>query len=217
MSYTVKDLISRFRLDMDDLEETYLWTDDEIKEYLDQAQVEFTELVDVLYSEEETDYSANDEWVAIPSYVTRLRGAYDPANEKDLALENYERFKETMPSTSWRKDKAAFPSALITDLSPNHARAYPVPETNGTLVLDVYRNPKTRVADGAELEVKDRQQQLAILLFARAVAYRKHDSEAYDARQADLLENKFYDLAAEFKRRAARKRRRTVAVMYGGI
>ena len=216
MSYTVQQLISRFRLDMDDLEETYLWTDTEIRDYLDQAQIEFTENVDVIFGTEEMDFSANDEWVPVPDYVTRVRGGSIPGHRPDLYLYNYEEWKRNYIG-DWRSNQNAVPNTMITDIEPNQIRVYPIPSTSGTINVDVYRNPKSRVSDGAELEVTNNQQQLAILLMARSIAYRKHDSEAYDVKQADTLENKFYDLTTEFKKRVARKRRRTVAVMYGGI
>lgn len=216
MSFTVKQLISRFRLDMDDLNPTYLWSEDEIKDYLDQAQIEFTDEVDVLYGTEEWSYDANEPFVAQPGHVTRLRGAYIEGQSPDLELENYERWKAAHHN-SWRVDTDVAPKVLITDVEAGKVRLYPIPTSSGTMMVDVYRNPLKRVSDGAELEVTDKQQQLAILLMTRALAYLKQDSEAYDPGESQRLEDKFYAMVDEFKQRVARKRRRNIAITYGGI
>lgn len=216
MSYTVTQLIARFRSDMDDVVLTYLWTNAEIKDYLEQAQNDFTQKVDVLYGQEELDFDATELWVETPTYVTRIRDAYIESSNNFVTLRDYENWKRNMPS-SWRSDTGSVPTTLITDMKTGYARAYPIPTTSGTIIASVYRNAKRSVVDGDELEVTEASQQLAILIGARSIAYLKHDSEAYNPKQASELKDKFEGLIEDFKQRVVRRRRHTSNVAYGGI
>lgn len=219
MGYTVKQLIARFRSDMDDTVETYLWSDNEIRDYLDQAQIEFTEQVDAISDEVEIDYGAEELWAEYPEYITRTRDAYiqrDTGTTADIDVVSYSTWNDNPPA-NWRSVQGSEPKTFITDLKTGYVRVYPIPLLGGVAILNVYRNPKTRVSNKQELEVTDPQQQLAILIGARSFAYLKQDSETYNKDSANELRTRFEELMEQHKHRIKRKTRPAGNVAYGGI
>lgn len=225
MSYGLDELITKFRQEMEDTVEPYLWSEDEITDYLDEAEDDFTSEVDVLLDRITIDYVADDQTVAIPSYVNRVREVKGDDGRK-LSLLNLEQFemhvkaddygKWTVPR-NWEADTGVRPTALITDWDFTEARMYPIPTQDGTLTLNVYRRPVLPLADRGELEVSDRRHQRCILLKARALGYRKHDSEAFNPQLAEEFEVRFMASMQELKTDVARSRRRAGTVVYGGL
>jgi 3',5'-cyclic AMP phosphodiesterase CpdA len=225
MSYDLDTLIARWRSEMEDTVEPYLWTNAEIVEYFGEAQDEFCEEVDVLNHELTINYTATDPWVSIPYYVTRIRGAETPEG-RDVSLFNYEEFLDCMKTddygisslaTDWKSKTGSYPEAMITDIEKGKGRLYPIPTADGTFTLTIYRRAIEPLEDSEELEVVDREHQRCILLKARSLGYLKHDSETYDSTKAADFDALFDDQIMELKSRVARSRRRAKATAYGGL
>lgn len=227
MSFCLSELLAQFRRDMDDMEIPYLWSDDEIYEYLDEAQAEFCEEVDALAGVEDLAYSATDTTVNQPAYVTRLRAAH--VDGKKLRLFTAEQWDEgsvfeddygnvgSGVSDDWETDTAEEPKALITDFETGKLRLYPIPTADGIVKARIYRRPKTFMLDLDEPEIVDRQRQRAIVIGARAHAYLKNDSETYDSKLAEKMHQLFYAKLEQFNHRRVRQSRRPGAVKYGGL
>lgn len=225
MSFDLDEMIARWRRDMEDTVEPYLWSDDEITEYLDEAQDEFCQEVDVLNHEISISYTASVPWVDIPSYVTRLRDVEDASTGRTIFLYNHEEWPEVIKTddygtwivaSDW-KQKTGTPEALITDTESGQARVYPIPTADGTFTATVYRRPLEPLADTEEFEVTDRQHQRCMLYKARSLGYLKHDTETFDAAKAGEFEGMFNDKVEEIKSRVSRSRRRARATAYGGL
>ena len=234
MGFTNAELLDKFRHENDDLAEPYLWSDDEIFDYLDEAQDEFCELVDVLAGDLTIAYvaatvAAAGGYVDTTAYrITRVRSADLLSPRKYLALANQEEF-DLNPSpfvdtdygydshnSDW-KDETGEPRVLITDYESQKLRLYPIPTEDGTIKARVFRKALTSPIDGEDLEVLDRQHQRAILIKCRSLSYMKQDSETYDLGQAGALDALFQQRTSEFKKRVKRSRRRSNATSYGGI
>lgn len=229
---TTVELLAKFRLDNDDGALPYLWLDTEFDEYLDEAQDELCEYVDVIADELTVAYSISDTYITVPDYITRVRSADIVASRRYLTLVNNEEF-ETNPrnfaeddyglaknTASWKDDTASEPHTLITDMKSNMWRLYPIPTVAGTISYRCFRkaiNAPQASTTAVELEVTDRQYQRAILLKVRSLAYEKQDSETYDINQANELEAKFLARVENFDRRLKRSRRRATTTNYGGI
>jgi len=226
MSYELDDMISKFRREMEDTVEPYLWSEDDIVDYLDQAQDEFCEKVDALTSIVEITYSATDEYVDLPNYVTRVRYA-ELVDGTRVALFNAEEWREdrglsddygvSIHQSSWQTDTNEKVSAVITDLETDKLRLYPIPTADSSLKVHVYRRPVELLADAGEFEVKDKAQQRCILLKARALAYEKHDAETYNPRMAAEYEQRFEVRTSELASASSRSKRRARSVRYPGM
>jgi len=234
MSYSLDELLTKFRQDQDDLVEPLLWSDEEIAGYLDEAQDEFCDLIDVLSSEINIAYvaatvQAANGFIDISQYrITRARSADLVSSRKYLHLVNWEEMDQNpqkwveddygldMNNSDW-KDQTGEPRIIITNYIANQWRLYPMPTTDDTIDVRIFKRPETSPIDGDELEVTERQHQRAILLKARSLAYLKQDSETYDTAMAVSLENQFLTRVNEFDQRLKRSRRRSNSTSYGGI
>ena len=225
MSYDLETLTARWRRDMEDTVEPYLWSDDEIREYFDEAQEAFCYKVDVLNHELTISYTASDPWVTIPWYVTRVRDAETPEG-RTVSLYNYEEFREYMKTddygiyslaTDWKQKTGSYPEAMITDMEKNKGRLYPIPTADGTFTALVYRLPLKVLEDTEEFEVTEREHQRCILLKARSLGYKKHDSETYDSAKSSDFDEQFQEMALDIKSQVQRSRRRAKSVAYGGL
>ena len=233
MAFTNDQLLEFFRRDMDDEVEPQLWSDDNILDYLDEAQAEFCELVDVLAADITIAYTATDVataggYVDIPHEITRVRSAELLGVRKYLILANQEEFEDNPQrfvdndygldarNSEW-KDDTGEPRALITDMVSKQVRLYPIPTTDDTISMRVFRKATTSPLDGDDLEVTDNQHLRAILIKARSLAFLKQDSETYEPQESEKLEQIFLRRVAEFSQRVRRSRRRSNVTNYGGI
>ena len=223
MSYELSDMIAKFRREMEDTVEPYLWTDDEITDYLDQAQDEFCENVDVLTGQVTLTYVASDEFVDTPNYMTRARSA-TAADGRPVALYNAEEWEEAggltddyginTPSTQWRTDTGEKLRVLITDLESGKHRLYPIPTADSSVILHIYRRPVELLEEAGEFEVVDKSHQRCILLRARSLAYEKHDAETYNEQLAATYRDKFDERVEDLHYDVKRKQRRAKSVSY---
>lgn len=234
MAYKLTELLHNFRRDQDDEVEPYLWSDGEFYEYLEEAQDEFCELVDVLTDNIAVPYVAadvvaNNGYIDISQYrITKVRSASLETGRKYLTLANQEevdespyRFMETdygleTSSTSWQYDTGE-PRVLITDYQAKAWRLYPLPIADDTINARVFYKPLTSPLDKQELEVTDNSHQRAIMYKVRSLAYLKQDPETYDKFNAAELEARFLERVDSFDKRVKRARRRMIGTSYGGI
>lgn len=235
MGYSNDELLTKFRRDQDDEAEPLLWTDDEFADYLDEAQDEFCDRIDVLSANIEIPYVAADVQAAdglidISSYnITRPRSAnLTTGDRRYLFLANWEEFDQNPQqfvnddygldhfNADWQV-QTGVPRVIITNYVADFWRLYPMPVDDGSIKARIFRRPIVSPIDGEELEVTDRRHQRAILLKARSLAYLKQDSETYDVQEAERLNAAFLGMVDEFDQRLKRARRRMNTTSYGGI
>lgn len=224
MSYDVDSLVAKFRREMDDTVQPYLWSEDDIVDYLDQAEDEFADLADAINEQIEVTYLADDVWLNIPGYVTRVRQA-ENADDADVPLYNHEEWQKVLSTddygistipTGWKTKTGAVPVALVTDTT-GAARMYPIPTEDGAVTLTIFRRTLKHLADRGKFEVTDRRHQRCFLKLAKALAYMKHDAEAFNAQLAEKYEAEFRAEVEELKSRVSRARRRAGTTTYGGL
>jgi len=225
VGYDVDELVTKFRRDMEDTVEPYLWADEEILEYLEEAQDEFIYITNGISAEVTLSFSADDSTVMMPEYITRIRSAENASNAP-MTLYNWEEWSDASVdddysvsgiNDQWRLRTAPVPTKLITDVETGTIRLYPIPEEDGNVILQVYRLPIISVVDDEEMEVTGRKQQRVILIKVRSLAYDKQDSQTYNPQQSDALNSMFEERADKYKTRKQRSTRRAKSVSYGGI
>lgn len=226
MSYDLDEMIAKFRSEMEDTVEPFLWSEDEIVDYLDEAQDEFAQLTDAIADAITISYTASESEVDLPFYVTRIRDGFVTASGLILNLFNHEEWDEYIESDDygmrlvnkdWMSKTASEPEAVITDTESGKLRFYPIPTVDGSVTLRVYRRPIKDLGSAGKFEITDRMKQRVFLKKAKAIAYRKHDAEAFNPQLAQELEQQFEQGIMELKSRVARARRRSKAVAYGGL
>lgn len=249
MSFTVDELKTRFRNDTDDVEggsggEDFLWSDDEVLDYMYEAQREFVRRTHVLrktapFSPTITEiaYTAPtgtpvnlDGFITPhPSIIRPLRARMantanarsDPlqiitAEDLDEGFFTNDRDYASLFSSDWQS-KAGPARMLITNLQEDRWRLVPIPLIDDTIELTVEHMPVNDVTQGAVLEVTEREDQLTMLLYMKHLAFNKQDADTYDKELADRFENAFEKKADNRRREIRRSRFRHVGMRYGGI
>ena len=220
------DLITDVRRQIDDLTEPYLWSDDEITDYLDEAEDTLCEDALCLPDQEELGYEASTGWLALPQYIVQIRAVFD-ADGRQVQLCNRAPWEELVDydgdygmrvaNRDWLTTTDNRVRALVTDLRVDLVRLYPIPTVAGTLTLDVFRRPKAGLLQRGTLELTDRKQQRLVVTKACALAYGKHDAEAYNPQMAQALDAEYRADAEELLRATRRRRRHNGLVSYGGL
>lgn len=223
MASSLAELQAQFRLQVDDSSEPYLWSDDEIIAFIDEAEDDFCERADAINDQISLNFLANTVWLEIPEYITKLRFAMVDdqsvriCNHDPAALAGGEDYGSYTTGWNWQPETGTQIRALVTDMRLGYVRLYPIPTVGGTLILDVYRRPIATLAERTELEVTDRKQQNAILTKACSLAYAKHDAEVYNPQMSQALEVQYLQTCDELARSARRRRRNNQSVGYGGL
>ena len=223
MAFSLAELQAQFRLQVDDVSEPHLWSDDEIIDFFDEAEDDFCERTDAINDQVSLPFRANAVWVRLPDYITKLRAAMVDdqsvhiCNRSPAGFVNPDDYGHSSVPWTWGQETGKQLRAIVTDLRLDYVRLYPIPTVDGTLILDVYRRPIDTLAERTELEVTDRKQQRTILVKACSLAYAKHDAEAYNPQMSQNLEVQSLQACDELARSARRRRRNNQSVGYGGL
>lgn len=215
---TPHELYDLFRDEMSDVEEPYLWSDDLVYSYMEDAQrmlCRWTEGIADASTAEITELALVDgtTWLDLDPRILRIRTA-TKSDGCDVEILNFEDLKPR----GWRFDGSTGPvRALVIGMEANRVRVFPDCDTAETVSLTVFRLPLDPVDDGCdELEV-DEHHHRHLMLWMKACAYGKQDAETFDRTKKREFEAEFraYCDAAKGEQGRARFKVRTVA--YGGI
>lgn len=198
----LKDLIALVRRDLDDLVQPYLYEDEELAGWLNQAVLEAAIRARLIKDDATSNpglcaiaLTAGNQVVALdPSiFVVRhatLTGAYQPLKRvTSKTLDRLEPGWDQRPADSLGSE----PKYLVLDLAQGEARLWPPPAASGTLHLRVWRKPLEaelmEVADDEPaVRITDPQ---ALKDWALRCAYLVKDSELYDPERAATHEGIF--------------------------
>lgn len=247
MTFTADELKDRFRKDVDDVEggsggEDYLFSDDEVLEYMYEAQREFVRRARVLRKTspfaptvteititppaDPLNLALTDGWITphasiIKPLRARLRSQVNPRNLELVTVEE-------MDGGYWIDDYGTYlrqnwesqtgPARfIITNMQEDQWRLVPIPVVADTLELTVLHMPTTDVTQGAELEVTEREDQLTLMLYMKYLAFMKQDADIYDKELSDRFLNAFEKKADDRRREVRQTRFRHQGMRYGGI
>ncbi len=211
-------LHSLFRSEIADIAEPYLWADDEVFHYMNEAQKKFCRLTDGIADAStsavtQVAVTAGDPWVSLNPLIRKIRGI-NGADGRYLDPENYEDFQKRGVKLNSR---TGTPEVLILGMQENKARVYPVPVADETLELLVYRLPLNAIDGfGQNIEVAE-PHHAALLMWMKHMAYSKQDAETFDKTKAAEFEAAFerYCYAAQKEKNTSKHTARSVS--YGGL
>lgn len=218
----IQDLITLFRKQVSDLEAPYLWDDDEVLEYVVDAQDTFVRLIggisDLGFNPEtqvltDLPLTAGNPITPLPDYVLhtrsgRLLGAkrnIDFVDPSDLG--QYIRFNDYgNAATLYLDDTATGPVQCAIKADDTVVRWYMVPSEDDICRCHIYRLPYPRIEDQEdELEIQAMHHP-HLVMWMKHRAYSKEDAETYDANLAALNKVAFEDYCAAAKLEAERRR-----------
>lgn len=213
------DLLRQFRFDVADTVEPYLWKDEEVYTYLDDAQKMFCRLTDGIADATtvavvDITVSVNDEFKDLHDSILKIRGATRTSDGRELSVINY----EDMAGLGLRFDGSTGPiERLIVGMEEGKVRVSPKASVADAIKLLVFRLPINTLSETVQdLEIPA-QHHLHLLLWAKKLAYSKQDAETLDKRKAQDFELQFRNYCAAVRVEQQKKRHKVRVVAYGGI
>lgn len=208
------ELLGVFRQEVFDLELPYLWSDELVYSYIDDAQKQFCRDTNGILDSRSFKVKVvpGVEWYKTDPKILKLRDAVDPATGNLVPIIAVEKMRDN----HMRFDGAVAPlKALVAGLEENTLRAWPVPSVAATIELRTYRLPET-VGAGDDLEIAE-QHHRHLLHWVKHLAYDVQDTETYDKGASEKYEMRHRAYCAKALAEQDRARRPVSTVTYGGI
>ncbi|MCK5016503.1 MAG: hypothetical protein KAS32_05455, partial [Candidatus Peribacteraceae bacterium] len=106
---------------------------------------------------------------------------------------------------------------IVTDIELGKGRLVPIPTSGDTVELMTHRLPEEKIEDDDVDPVIDPQYHLDMLIWAKKLAYEKHDSETLDKKESVDFEMQWERRVAEINKRNKIKISGAGVVQYGGF
>jgi hypothetical protein len=211
---TGAELLATYRREMHDTARPYLWDDEDVLGYLDDAQRRFCQktlgIRDAVSAACEVVLTAGEAFSPTHPSIRQIRSVHlsdgSPVETVDWVV------GERLVTELGRVRRAAL------GVSDDTIRWEYVPEADDTASLVIFRGPLGTVSEAtadAPLEVPNDYTD-ALLMWARHRGYAKDDADTYDARRAAEFEEKFERRCAEIRRDQERRTHTQRTVAYGG-
>lgn len=213
-------LYTLFRSDVNDESKPYLWKDDEVWAYMDDAYKTFVRLTggiaDFTSSITELSASAGEPTSEMSKKILRVMSArrssdgreIDVINATDLGRGGAQALTlVTGPLT-----------AMVIGMQRGIVRWVNVPEVDEVVNLHVYRLPLVDITgEGQSFDDVDDHHHIHLLLGMKALAYQKQDAETFDRARAEENEVRFARYCAGVRAEFEREKHKTRVVAYGGL
>lgn len=212
------DLLAQFRLDVVDLEDPFLWSDDEILGYMDDAQRMFCRLVggigDASSALTQIAYTTATDWVSTSPLILKIRDAYDLATGNQIDVWNLEDLRDRGLRFNNVPGRVRH---LVTGIEEHRVRLHAFPAEAGTIQLTVDRLPLKQITDTDQKFEIDDQHHRHLSMWMKHLAYSKPDAETYDRTKSAEAKDSFEQYCFEAKGERERLRGKVRVVRYGGI
>lgn len=214
------EVLVQFRSDMADQAEPYLWTDEEVFSYINDAQRMFCRLTDGIADASTPAVTVlsvvpGTDWVPLHPTIKRIRSATRSDTGKDIDIIN----RDDMVQRRWVFDGTTNAvRALIIGMERKKARVFPKSNETVDINLTVFRLPLVAItADGDQDFEIDEEHHLHLLSWVKHLAYLKQDAETFDRMKAKEFEDIFRAYCDEAKGEERREAFKVRTVAYGGI
>lgn len=223
------DLVKLLRNELNDRSAPYLWSDDELYEYVDCAQVMFARLTNGIPDSSSSicvqDVVEGDPVVVLHPKILRIRQARYVSNEgepternrfltlvnpEDLELGRPGFHEDYGPQYGFGFDYSKIGRAdyLLTGADATQARLINIPDSDGRIYLTVQRLPlKTITCKDDTFEIPE-QHHRYLSYYAQHLAYLKQDAETFDRTRSAEAEEQFLQYC-DLARRERERREHT--------
>lgn len=214
-----------FRVEMNDVAEPYLWSDDFIYGAMDDAHKQFARKTDGIPD------SSTAEVVEIPILADGLTGLYAAdfalhpailkirsARRKDNGLPvGVVNLEDMAPNGMYFDGVPGRLKTIITGMDENKVRVWPAPDADVTVALSVFRLPLTAITEAdQDFEIAE-QHHRHLLMWMKHLAYGVQDAETFDRTKSEEFKRRFEAYCFDAMKEQARARHKPRSVAYGGI
>lgn len=226
---TPQALLSFFRKDVVDVAAPYLWSDEELYLYMQDAYVQFVRLrggtPDATSDVTTIPMVAGEAYAAIDPRILKIRRAFLASNNQPIELLNV----EDLPMVRINDYGASPPAGY--DLTTGHVRYMvigeeetmvrwiQVPDAADSARLVVYRLPLNEItgADGDEFTDVPAHHHQHLTLWMKHRAYAKQDTETFDKGRSEQFRAAFETYCTGARLEWARQKSKTRVTRYGGV
>lgn len=226
-----QELYDRFRADIVDTATPYLWSDDEVWAYMNDAYRMFVRLTGGIadFTTEEVVridlLTGTDLYETHPSILRVMTATLDSDGSEVKVLNATDLPNLFTNNTDYGQVRAMAmkntPGKVryfVVGMQRNLAKVIQIPEVDDAILLYVYRLPLTHITDGThlmnEIEV---DHHLHLLKWMKHLAYSKQDAETFDKTKAADAELAFRNYCLQAKTEWERYKTKIRTVSYGGI
>ena len=220
---SVDALIQKFRDRMGDTELPYLWEEERVVEWFNDAQREFARLTHIFKSSTTLVVTTDEPFVDLPVDFLEFRTARSVTANRRIEKRNMSELEEAYIegvygeslTGDWMTAKGV-PVIMSLDVEFGKGRLVPIPTTDDTITLYYARYPKDITASSSKTELTDIAHQNLLVTYAQAQAYDDQDSDVYDPKQADKKSSQFVTDSYKYSSQIRNSTRRAGTVKYGG-
>lgn len=227
---TPEQLVARFRSDVDDDQQPYLWSTDEVWEYLNDAHRMHVRLTGGIRDASTASVvnltvSIGDPWLELSPLVMKIRSARLASTGRTLPVFSFEGLfgqqgvaNREFPCSTDDLDKSGPLKALIIGMEDDKLRAVRIPAAGDTVKLVVERLPLlTLTADLSEPFEIRAEYHLHLLWWMKHLAYAKQDADTFDKERSDNCETTFRARCSEAADEKRRREHKPRLMAYGGL
>ncbi len=214
------ELLDLYRKEMEDTSLPYLWSDEEIFEYANDAQKMFARDTGGIpdgttAAVTEIDVTPADDWYALHPSILQIRTASRTDTGRPVEVLNFEDMRERR----WYFDGTlGLLRAMVIGIERHKVRMWPYPSETMTVSMTVFRLPLVEITSDGDQEFEiDVEHHRHLLHWMRHLGYLKQDSETFDKSKSEEFEGRHLAYCTKVKEEEARKRNKTRFVRYGGI
>jgi hypothetical protein len=222
------ELLALFRSDVRDQAEPYLWTDDEVYSYMNDAYLMYFRNIggigDVTSDETEVEVVTGEMYAEISPNILQIRAAFLESTECELQIINFQDVGKTLQydyGVAHNMRLSSEPgrvTAMIIGMEPNKVRWVKVPTEDDTVRLHVYRLPTARITGAdQEFEDLDERHHFHLLKGMKGCAYQKQDAETFNPQMAKLNYSEFLSYCEQSRLEWERYKHKPRTTRYGGI
>lgn len=222
------DLYDRFRADVFDTREPYLWSDLEVYGYMDAAQKQFCRkaggILDSTSALTQLSFQANQAWVATSPLILAIQRAQRLSDFKTVDVISVEELARLGGGDDYgvqlqfRLDNQPGEVRFaVNNLEVDKLRLLRIPKVADTLALTVYRLPLKSITDGDQkFEIAEPHHEY-LLWWMKALAYMKQDAETRDDGKAQRFQQQFLAYCEQARQERERREHKPRSMTYGGI
>lgn len=226
------ELVARFRLDVRDDQQPYLWSDAEVWGYLNDAIQRWLGAPGGGVLDASTTAICNlavtaaNPWLTLSPLITKIRSARLASTKRTLEVITLEHLlgmqgmaNNQFPVSTDDLDLEGNIKALVIGMERNKLRVVRIPTANDTVKLIVERRSIYTHAPGDSPETAieiDANYHLDLLFGMKALAYAKEDADTFDKSKSDDNEAKFQGRVDKYVRDRSSKTHTPKLMTYGG-
>lgn len=187
------EIRNRCRREMKDTRKPYLFSDEQLDDWINEAEVEAARraflLVDSTSDAATLDIAAGDVGADLHPSVIYVRRARLVSIQKQLVPVVCRTMDETSPA--WESATASTPIAFVPDWQTGYLRLWPPNKIDDTVAMTVVRKPlKPMTKDSDVPEIREHYHAM-LLDWPKFRAYSTPDSDFFDQKKADRHEAAF--------------------------